>query len=639
MIAEMLKRVHRKWMGGTSATVMSCAVLLLTANPDGCTPAEDNGFEHKPTPVQEQGDAEDRVYTPTRVKGPIDRVELPDLARPMEALDIDYRDFTLDILHDGDGSVAQTFTFFAGADVESFRFELTAAQLEPEPQPGDDDSLTELNPRRAKLEVLSGGGQLVQTIETNGRITTGEISGNVGLLRVTAAAWQQYMPPQITVHSLHALRAKVRLSVPLIRIERGLANSVSSAPLALNEPVEMALTPDQRTYFFSISGVAGRNIDVAVDGAGRELADGSAGAKLRIVDAAAGAFPLSDAPIAGRSVEVWPRFDAGDPTTKDDDRFRGAPFRRFAPATTDTLLLAVTNEGVGGLGHVRIRVNEIVSTGLSFPSDEPEAFTRMPFSPATVVIGVDRDPAPGAAMGIFPATLDCTNYAGLTGMVTVSGPPVWVPGPSHLECVTIWGEEYCVEVPGDPVQVPGPSVPAPRFPPVCYDGHEGTDYPLLLGRIGQEIGVDVTAAAAGIVVRTGDGHADDCFADPFNEFKPRCPDTRNPANFIIVRQNDGLVAAYFHLATDSVAVSVGQRVACGQFLGLAASSGDSTAPHLHFELQNLSPTAFDPNAAPVSVLQDWSLFSVRNSGVAVDPYLPNLWAALDAFGEPIPVCP
>jgi murein DD-endopeptidase MepM/ murein hydrolase activator NlpD len=56
-------------------------------------------------------------------------------------------------------------------------------------------------------------------------------------------------------------------------------------------------------------------------------------------------------------------------------------------------------------------------------------------------------------------------------------------------------------------------------------------------------------------------------------------------NHVIVR-SEAVYAAYGHLAPGSVRVAVGEHVRHGDVLGLVGSSGNSTAPHLHFQLMD-----------------------------------------------------
>lgn len=56
-------------------------------------------------------------------------------------------------------------------------------------------------------------------------------------------------------------------------------------------------------------------------------------------------------------------------------------------------------------------------------------------------------------------------------------------------------------------------------------------------------------------------------------------------NHVIVR-GDAVFALYAHLATGTVAVAPGERVASGELLGRVGHTGNSTAPHLHFQLMD-----------------------------------------------------
>jgi hypothetical protein len=56
-------------------------------------------------------------------------------------------------------------------------------------------------------------------------------------------------------------------------------------------------------------------------------------------------------------------------------------------------------------------------------------------------------------------------------------------------------------------------------------------------------------------------------------------------NHVIVRSGR-VFAAFVHLAPGSVEVRVGQRVAAGDALGRVGHTGNSTSPHLHFQLMD-----------------------------------------------------
>ena len=51
-----------------------------------------------------------------------------------------------------------------------------------------------------------------------------------------------------------------------------------------------------------------------------------------------------------------------------------------------------------------------------------------------------------------------------------------------------------------------------------------------------------------------------------------------------MRGDDGRDYVFMHLQEGSTAVVKGQVVSAGQILGRAGSTGESTGPHLHFEI-------------------------------------------------------
>ena len=57
----------------------------------------------------------------------------------------------------------------------------------------------------------------------------------------------------------------------------------------------------------------------------------------------------------------------------------------------------------------------------------------------------------------------------------------------------------------------------------------------------------------------------------------------NLANTVEVRHDDGTVGLYMHL--DRGTATVGARIAQGDAIGMSGTSGWSTGPHLHVQLQ------------------------------------------------------
>jgi hypothetical protein len=68
-------------------------------------------------------------------------------------------------------------------------------------------------------------------------------------------------------------------------------------------------------------------------------------------------------------------------------------------------------------------------------------------------------------------------------------------------------------------------------------------------------------------------------------------------NHVILDLGGGRYAMYAHLAPHSVTVQVGDRVKAGQKLGLLGNSGNTTGPHLHFQISD-RPSILDTTALP-----------------------------------------
>jgi murein DD-endopeptidase MepM/ murein hydrolase activator NlpD len=130
-----------------------------------------------------------------------------------------------------------------------------------------------------------------------------------------------------------------------------------------------------------------------------------------------------------------------------------------------------------------------------------------------------------------------------------------------------------------------------------YDGHRGTDYalwPFAWNKL--DAGeVQVIAAAAGTIVSYAN-------VDPTDH---NCGSSSNdPWNYVALVHADGRMTIYGHLRYYSLSSKgIGQTVAQGEYLGTAGSSGNSSGPHLHFEVRfgNFSSTEWmDPYTGPNS---------------------------------------
>ncbi len=118
-----------------------------------------------------------------------------------------------------------------------------------------------------------------------------------------------------------------------------------------------------------------------------------------------------------------------------------------------------------------------------------------------------------------------------------------------------------------PVQGTLTSPFGPRISPISgrEETHEGMD-------LAAPEGSPVAAAKSGVVAFAGE--------------------RGGYGNLVVLEHGDGTSTWYGHLS--EIEVTEGQRVDAGQTLALVGSTGDSTGPHLHFELRDASGRPVDP---------------------------------------------
>lgn len=135
-----------------------------------------------------------------------------------------------------------------------------------------------------------------------------------------------------------------------------------------------------------------------------------------------------------------------------------------------------------------------------------------------------------------------------------------------------------------------------------YDGHRGTDittWPFPEYKQDNNL-VEVIAAASGTIVDKTDGYFDE-----------NCVFGRNlQSNSISIRHSDGSISIYLHLKKWSLTnKQIGSYIQEGEYLGVVGSSGNSSDPHLHFEVwADQSGRLIDPYSGScnnLSVKQSW----------------------------------
>jgi hypothetical protein len=127
---------------------------------------------------------------------------------------------------------------------------------------------------------------------------------------------------------------------------------------------------------------------------------------------------------------------------------------------------------------------------------------------------------------------------------------------------------------------PGPGVQDYTCGQLTREAHKGTDIAIRDLRAMIE-GVEVRAAAAGVVDALRDGMPDVSVEETGREAVA----SKECGNGIRIAHGDGWTTWYCHLRRGSLMVAQGDRVEVGQPLALVGLSGDTSFPHLHFEVR------------------------------------------------------
>ena len=141
-------------------------------------------------------------------------------------------------------------------------------------------------------------------------------------------------------------------------------------------------------------------------------------------------------------------------------------------------------------------------------------------------------------------------------------------------------------------------------------------------------GAEVIAAADGEVSDLRDGQSENAGS---NVRENRAITLENIAgNYVILDLGQGHFALYAHLQPGSLKVKLGDTVKAGATLALLGNSGNSDAPHLHFQLMDSnSPLGAEGIPYELETFTQLGIVTVPDSLDAGQPWKP------DSQGEPV----
>ena len=108
-------------------------------------------------------------------------------------------------------------------------------------------------------------------------------------------------------------------------------------------------------------------------------------------------------------------------------------------------------------------------------------------------------------------------------------------------------------------------------------------------------GKDVLAPADGVVVRVSSRHKD----SRVNGAKIYCDTWDINGNFITIKHTACEYSHICHLAPDSIAVAKGDTVKQGQLIAKCGNTGNTSQPHIHYQLQS-GKSAYSSAGLPIA---------------------------------------
>jgi hypothetical protein len=164
--------------------------------------------------------------------------------------------------------------------------------------------------------------------------------------------------------------------------------------------------------------------------------------------------------------------------------------------------------------------------------------------------------------------------------------------------------------------------------PVRFYNKSTLDY--ILGRVHLSdcycYGKHIYAPLSGTVIEARDGYPERDPVQPFHDisvalknawtFDPQRQSIQEVAGNYVIIQGDEVWAALVHMKTGSIQVKKGDEIKSGDLMGKIGHSGNSTAPHLHFQLMD-GPDPLTAKGIPCSfseyeLYQDNQWIKVKN---------------------------
>ncbi|RLV68209.1 Secreted peptidase [Streptomyces sp. CBMAI 2042] len=151
-----------------------------------------------------------------------------------------------------------------------------------------------------------------------------------------------------------------------------------------------------------------------------------------------------------------------------------------------------------------------------------------------------------------------------------------------------YGQTYAIDVVAEPETGAGETPARPPFRLFWPLVRRNRDFPAF--------GAPLLAAADATVVRASDGQRDHLSRNSLpallylmlieGDVRSIVGAHRVIGNHVILDLGDGTFALYAHLQRGSLQVKAGDTVRAGQRLGSVGNSGNTTEPHLHFQLMD-----------------------------------------------------